>query len=142
MNTLGLSCRVWAVLVIASGLMCSCGRRQPEQDLLHPLHAPVEAYRNNYPVGPFEGVRWGIPNPRPSNPPLRFGGTGGTHGGKMYTIQFEFRGTENNRDRYLAEVTVAGDKVYSELIRYDGTDTEVWRDEVCRVGLRPPLESN
>ncbi len=69
-----------------------------------------------------------------------FGTTAGSSKGTKYGVQVAYLGPEGNGDRYLVTITHpgAGSGAVPEPLRvtFRGAAVELWRDDVCAIGVR------
>lgn len=110
-------------------------------EIAAPNHPQIELYINQYGLGPKQGA---ILRPDFSNWTVesKMKNTASTNqeGKPRYSATVQYLGRKPDADVYSLTISFPHDgefETFTQEVQYSGGDTEVWRDDLYRIGLRP-----
>lgn len=110
-------------------------------EVVPPRNTHVELYINQYGLGPNQGV---ILRPDFSNwtAESKMKNTASTNqeGKPKYSATVQYLGRKPDADVYSLTISFPRDGGFDTItqeVQYSGSDTEIWRDDLYRIGLRP-----
>jgi hypothetical protein len=142
------------VLLLAMFFMLSACKpeNQPEAvpaqliEIAPPSYKHIELYINQYGLAPNQGV---ILRPNYSNwtSESKIKNTASTsQGGKpKYSATLQYQGKTPDADVYSLTISFPRDggfETFTQEVQYSGGDSEIWRDDLYRIGLRPSTNEN